>query len=187
MKPYQTNIQTFAAMFEGYAHAVGRFHEAAKTRDPTAAFIPLFEALDWAVSLDERAAKHWTPAGESLGWAWRDKVRGAEVMRGVRFVRNSVHHDWTDALELDEEHGRTFPMTFPVVFFEWRWRPASELPEADRKDANGEEVYRESLEGQPARLTLEAIGQVFWFLRQVLEPSSLRRTPSPPTVTSIQS
>jgi hypothetical protein len=51
MKPYQTNIQTFAAMFEGYAHAVGRFHEAAKTRDPTAAFIPLFEALNWAVSL----------------------------------------------------------------------------------------------------------------------------------------
>lgn len=78
-------------------------------------------------------------------------------------------------------------MTFPVVFFEWRWRPASELPEADRKDVNGEAVYRENLEGQPARLTLEAIGNVFLFLRHVLEPSSLRHTPSPPTVTSIQS
>jgi hypothetical protein len=186
MRPYQTNIQTFAAMVEGYSHAVGRFHEAAKTRDPTAAFISLFEALNWAVSLDERAGKHWTPAGEPLGWAWRDKVRDAKIMRGVRFVRNSVHHDWTDALELDE-HGATFPMTFPVVFFEWRWRPVSELPEVDRKDTKGEAVYRESIEGQPARLTLEAIGNVFWFLRQVLEPSSLRRTPTPPVVTSIQS
>lgn len=185
MLPYRENIQTFTAMFEGYWHAAGRFHEAAKTRDPTATFIPLFEALNWAVSLDERAAKHWTPAGEPLGWAWREKVHGAEILRGVRFVRNSVHHDWSDALELDDQNGSTFPMTFPVVFFEWRWRAADELPERDRKDTGGDAIYRERLEGQPARLTLEALGEVFWFLRQVLEPSSLRRQPSPPVVTVV--
>lgn len=180
MLPYRENIQTFAAMFEGYAHAVERFQEAAKTRDPTATFIPLFEALNWAVSLDERAAKHWTPAGKPLGWAWREKVRDAEILRGVRFVRNSVHHDWSDAVELDER-GRAYPKTFPVVFFEWRWRAADELPERDHKDTGGEAIYREQLEGQPARLTLGKLAEVFWFLRQLLEPSSLRQLPNPPS------
>jgi hypothetical protein len=183
MLPYRANIQTFAAMFEGYSCAVGRFDDAAKTRDPTAMFIPLFEALNWAVSLDERAAKHWTRAGEPLRWTWREKVRHAELLRGVRFVRNSIHHDWSDALELDERKGRTYPRTYPVVFFEWRWRAAGELPELDRPDADGAATYCEHLQGQAARLTLEMLGQVFWLLRQVLEPSSLRRQPGLPVVT----
>ncbi len=185
VQPYSENIQTFAAMFDGYAAATGRFHEAAKTRDATAAFIPLFEALNWAVALDDRAAKHWTPAGKPLGFAWREWVRDAEVMRGVRFVRNSVHHQWSDALVLDEG-GMSFPMTFPVVFFEWRWRPADGLPapEKGRRDEGGEEDYRAMLEGEPARTTLETLANAFYFLRQVLEPSSLRRTPTAPVVSS---
>ncbi len=186
MKPYSENIQTFGAMFEGYASATSRFHEAAKTRDATAAFVPLFEALNWAVALDDRAAKHWTPHGEPLGLGWRESVQDAEIMEGVRFVRNSVHHQWSDALVLDER-GMTFPMTFPAVFFEWRWCSARDLPEPEpgrRRDEAGEEVYRQLLEGQPARLTLETLARAFYFLRQVLEPSSLRRTGAPPVVTS---
>ena len=70
MKPYAENIQTFAAMYAGYAAAMDRFHEASKKHDATATFFPLFEALNWAVALDERAAKHWTPAGEPLSWEW---------------------------------------------------------------------------------------------------------------------
>jgi hypothetical protein len=178
MLPHRENIQTFAAMFEGYWQAVRRFHGAAKTRDPTATFVPLFEALNWAVSLDERAAKHWTPDGEPAGWAWRKRVRDAELLRGVRFVRNSVHHDWSDALALDER-GRAYPKTFPVVYFEWRWRAASELPERDRKDTDGEVIYRERLEHQPARLTLEALGWVFFFLYHDLEPLSAFLAPTP--------
>jgi hypothetical protein len=183
MKPYTENIQTFAAMFEGYAAAVVRFHEAAKTRDPTATFIPLFEALNWAVALDDRAGKHWTPEGKPLGWEWREKIRKAEMMRGVRFVRNSVHHDWSDALDLDES-GRTYPKTYPVVFYEWRWRAADELPEPDKEDKAGAKVYRDLVEGEPARHTLETLGEIFYFLRQVLEPGSLIRIPSPPIVTT---
>lgn len=102
IKPYADNIQTFTAMFEGYAAATRRFYNAAELRDATEAFIPLFEALNWAVALDDRAAKHWTPEGKPLGFAWRERVRDAETMQGVRFVRNSVHHQWSDALELDE-------------------------------------------------------------------------------------
>ncbi|HEV7566095.1 MAG TPA: hypothetical protein VGO31_09085 [Microbacteriaceae bacterium] len=189
MKPYAENVQTFAAMFEGYAGATSRFHEAAKTRDTTATFIPLFDALNWAVALDDRAAKHWTPAGEPLGFGWREKVRAAEVMRGVRFVRNSVHHQWSDALVLDET-GLSFPITFPAVFMEWRWRAAGELPEPEPgrpRDDAGREVYQQMLEGQPARVTLETLAQAFYFLRQVMEPSSLRATPTPPIVTVVPS
>jgi hypothetical protein len=185
MQPYSENIQTFAAMFEGYAQATSRFHEAVKTRDATAAFIPLFEALNWAVALDDRAAKHWVPDGKPLGFTWRERVRDAEVMRGIRFVRNSVHHQWSDALVLDER-GMSFPMTFPLVFFEWRWRTADDLPEPEngRRDDAGKEVYRGMLEGKPARTTLETLANAFYFLRQVLEPSSLTRTSTPPIVTS---
>jgi hypothetical protein len=177
-------------MFEGYAAATTRFLAAAKTRDSTAAFIPLFESLNWAVALDDRAAKHWTPAGKPLGFGWRKKVKDAEVMQGVRFVRNSVHHQWSDALELDER-GLTFPMTFPAVFFEWRWRRADDLPQPEEKRASkhrdaGEGVYKEMLEGKPARLTLETLAEALYFLRQVLEPSSLRPVATPPTVTVVQ-
>jgi hypothetical protein len=180
MKPYADNIQTFAAMFEGFAGAAGRFNDATKGCDPTAAFIPLFEALNWAVALDDRAAKRWTPEGKVLGWEWREKVPGAEIMRGVRFVRNSVHHDWSDALTLDKG-GRAYPKTFPVVYFEWRWRAAGELPEPGRKDKAGEEVYGQELEGQPARVTLETLTGALRFLREAMEPSSLPRA-SVPTV-----
>jgi hypothetical protein len=38
-------------------------------------------------------------------------------MRGVRFARNSVHHQWSDALELDTS-GRRYPRTYPLVYFE---------------------------------------------------------------------
>jgi hypothetical protein len=179
MKPYAENIQTFAAMYAGYAAAMDRFHEASKKHDATATFFPLFEALNWAVALDERAAKHWTPAGEPLSWEWREKVQDAEIMRGVRFIRNSVHHDWSDALELAE--GRAYPKSYPVVYFEWRWRAADELPEPDKPDKHGEKVYRDLVEGKLVRDTLGVTGRVFLFLRQVLEPSSLG-TASAPTV-----
>jgi hypothetical protein len=178
MQPYAENIQTFAAMFEGYAAAADRFQQAARTSDAVATFIPLFEALNWAVALDERTGKHWTPEGKPLGWDWREKISGAEMMWGVRFIRNSVHHDWSDALEL-HKGGVVPPLTPPVVFFEWCWRAVDELPERDMKADDGEKVYREMVEGKPARHTLDALGRVFYFLRQVLEPSSLPRATAP--------
>lgn len=112
-------------------------------------------------------------------------MSGAEIVQGVRFARNRVHHQWSDALKLDEV-GFTFPMTLPLVFFEWCWRAVDDLPEPEgerHKDPGGEEIYRQQLEGRPARITLDALTAVFHFLRQVLEPSSLRRAPNPPVMT----
>lgn len=165
--------QTYAAMFLGYGRASERFETAVKAKVAVDAFLPLFEALNWAVALDDRTAKRWGPDGEVLGWQWRERVPGAEVMGGVRFARNRVHHQWSDALRLDES-GRQYPRSYPLVYFEWVWRPADQLPKG-RPDACGEGVYRRELEGRAARATLAQLGEAFAFLRRVLEPHSLRR------------
>src|SRR5450755_3053386 len=67
--------------------------------DPIAAYNALFEALNWAVAMDDRVGKHWAPDGKPLDWAWRERLgRGVEVMGGVRYARNRVHHQWSDAM-----------------------------------------------------------------------------------------
>jgi hypothetical protein len=176
MKPYAENIQTFTAMFEGFAHAELRFVTAANQGGSTETFIALFEALNWAVALDDRAGKHWTPEGKPLGWEWREKVRGAEIMRGVRFARNHVHHQWSDALEATP--GAQLPRVLPFPLGEWRWRSANELPEPTQPDREGEAVYQDQLQGQPARITLQQLGNVFNFLRKVMEPWTMQRRPT---------
>jgi len=175
MDAHKENIQTFTAMFEGFALAVERFDVAVKDRDSTQTFVSIFEVLNWAVALDDRARKHWCPEGAPLDWAWRDRVRGAEIMRGVQYARNSIHHQWSDALELDEG-GFGFPVTFPMVFFEWRWRAASclPLPEDRKEDKHGRAVYEEHLERDLARTTVHTLVNVFNFMRKQMEP------PQPP-------
>ncbi len=61
----------------------------------------------------------------------RERVQGAEAMACVRFGRNRVHHQLSDALVLDEANGQTLPADWPIVFFSWVWRPVSELPPGD--------------------------------------------------------
>lgn len=166
-----------------------RLETAAKGREPTPAFIALFEALNWAVALDDRAGEHFAPHGKTLGFGWREWPRGAHLMRAVRFARNNVHHQWSDALELNE--GKlAYTKTFPVVYFEWRWHPLTDLSarpsekseKGKKRQAEEEAEYREKLEGEPARVTLHELGQAFHFLRQVLEPASIpRRGYKPPT------
>jgi hypothetical protein len=174
MEAHKENIQTFTAMFKGLAGAIERFDVAVKDRDATQTFVSIFEVLNWAVALDERTGKDWKPEGKLLGWAWRDQVIGAHIMSGVRFARNSVHHQWSDALELDER-GRSYPRTYPVVFFEWRWRPASDLPEPEERHQDkwwkeGKEVYEGHLQSKMARLTIQQLANVFNDLRKRMEP-----------------
>ncbi len=159
-------------LLAGYAQAVARFESAAKGRDATTAFLPLFESLSWAVAVDERIAAHWAPEGKPLEWAWRDRVEGADVMAGVRFARNRVHHQWSDALRLDDR-GFVLPVTLPTGFFEWCWRDLADLPAGKRGDPNGELVYRDRVAGSPARLTLTRLRDAFAFVGSLLEPHAL--------------
>jgi hypothetical protein len=172
MQAYADNIVTFGMLLRGYANAFERFSTAASERDEVATFVPLFEALNWAVALDERCARHWAPEGEPLGFAWRERVTGAEVMRGVRWVRNGVQHQWSEALVVVE--GRQYPKRYPVVYHEWVWRRAGELPDLGRQDASGEATYGEHLQDRPAEVTLGTLGSVFDHVWRLLElPATL--------------
>ena len=86
MKPYDDNIQTFAAMFDGYHQALTRLEAAGTWDEPAPAFIALFEALNWAVALDDRAGEHWAPEGKTLRRRLARPCAGRLSDRAIRFV-----------------------------------------------------------------------------------------------------
>jgi hypothetical protein len=165
MGMYGEGIQTYSAMFEGFTGAARRFLDA---DDPTAAYISVFEALNWAVALDTRTAEIWAPRGvkDMPGWNWRNEIAGAVVLRGIRFARNAMHHDWAEVLEFAESSwsdGRVMPAR-------WVWRPLKRLPPRGRDDPQGRTVYIDELEGRPVRSTLVGLHSGFGRLRSLLEP-----------------
>jgi hypothetical protein len=166
MQPYEQNIVTFRMMLGGLDEALDRLQAAVQQRDSSAAFPPLFESLNWAVALDDRIGEHWAPWGKTLATKWRDEVAAAAVMAGVRFARNRVHHQWADALVLND--GIPFPMPFPIPFFGWMWRAADELPPDGNRQ--GEDVYRERLQGEPAHAALVELQEAFHWVGGLLEP-----------------
>jgi hypothetical protein len=173
VEPYD-NLVTFESMFVGYERALDRFRSAADGNDDVSTFTSVFEVLNWSVALEDRIRKHWAPEGAPLDWAWRERAPGGEVMGGIRFARNSVHHDWSDALE--PPRGLTFPMTFPITFADWQWRPADDLPPPGKPPRQDDrDVYVARVEGRSVRTTLDQLSNTFRFLRGVLEPHSLRQ------------
>jgi hypothetical protein len=133
----------FLSHVNGLVQAFVRFEERAMGRDAEDAYHALFECLAWAASIDER-----------LGYP-----KESPELRGLRFARHRVHHQWADALVLKE--GVRFPIRFPMVFFEYEWRPLEELP-AGRPGDPDEVLYRMHLAAQPARATL---GMAVGYLR----------------------
>ena len=101
-------------------------------------------------------------------------------MRGVRFIRNSIHHDWSDALELAE--GRAYPEEATrSCTSSGAGEQRTSYPSRISRTSTVRRFYRDMVEGKLVRDTLGVTGRVFLFLRQVLEPSSLG-TASAPTV-----
>jgi hypothetical protein len=161
-------------LIRGYVEAAERFQTAAGGRDPDAAFFALFEALNWAVAVDDLLGEVWRPAGTREGYDWRARVPNAEVMDGVRYARNLVHHHWADAVGL-EDRGATFPLRFPVRFFFWLWRAADELPPPTRRwDKARRSAYESQLAGRNAEDTLASLAGVFSFVGRLDPP---RATP----------
>jgi hypothetical protein len=138
-------------------------------------YVPLFEALNWAVALDDRTAAHFVPDGKPVGYRWRKRIPNAEFMGGVRFARNSVHHQWSDALRLDAG-GRQYPRSYPLAYFEWVWRRADELPNPDKEPrTEDKQIYLDHMEGRAARIVLDVLGGVFYTLQHLLEPHTIQR------------
>lgn len=161
----------FSAMATGFHQAVERFKAASPESDPVAATTPLFEALNWAVALDERVRKDWAPDGvdSQPGWNWPVRLTSendAEAVRGIRFVRNRVHHQWADAIRLAQGGSR-----YPPQVFQWVWVQANELPAPDDgHHERGREGYERILENRPADFTLAILAETYHFMVQLLEP-----------------
>jgi hypothetical protein len=169
MKPYE-DIVTFESMLIGFTEALNRLDAAGG--DPILVYNALFEALNWAVALDERVGKHWVPDGEPLSWKWRARLGPpADVMAGVRFARHRVHHQWSDAVMATH--------SVQGEFVAWAWRPLEDLPHG--RDQRGEDIYRDSLQGRPVQAALNVVGGAFLTLMRMLEPHTLRN----PAVTRI--
>ncbi|HEY5852609.1 MAG TPA: hypothetical protein VIW24_00805 [Aldersonia sp.] len=176
MRPYDEPIITFRVLLRGYCEAVERFHASAQT-EPIPGILALFEALNWAVTLDDRVAKHWAPAGTQRvepdgnikpaipGKKWLERWCGDQtVTRAIRFARNRVHYQWAEALEPDS----TDP---PQV--EWSWRSTVDLPPAppDRPDRDGGNAYDTLLAGHPVASTLASIQDLYSQFADLLEPN----------------
>jgi hypothetical protein len=87
-----------------------------------------------------------------------------------------VHHQWADALITDKvSGGLTFPLTFPATFgtvSAWEWRAADDLPTPSNaaKEAPGRKAYTASLAGRKPDHSLAAMGLVFPFVGELLDP-----------------
>lgn len=170
MKPYGDDVVNLQSQVRGFESAGARFRDAITGHDPVVAYVPLFEALNWAVALDDRIKDIWAPDGKPLGWAWRVRAEGgAELLAGLRYARNSVHHHWADALRLDRD-GRAYPKRYPVRYFEWLWRDVADIPAPSQP--HGRDVYKSDLAGRPAEVTLTTLGDVFRFVSGLVEPTA---------------
>ncbi len=139
-------------LLEGFAQASQRFYDVMREREART-FWPLFEALAWTYSIDQRLQAAWKASGHAD--LWYDGFMHGDVAKGVRYARNRVHHQWADALWLSE--GAAFPMQFPMGFYEWRWRP--DLPSGRHDEFKPE--YDDRVAASPARVTLGELSDCF--------------------------
>ena len=149
----------------GLTLAIERYRRTAQDPESSAeqAFIPLSEALAWACSIDETLLKLY---GDAYKQARAADPAGPHI-DGLRFARNRCTHQ----LALVAEHGHLqlpfcLPATIGLLF---RWRPLTELPEADQNHNNGAEAYENWLVGDTAENTLQRVAR---WLRRAFEQFS---------------
>ena len=152
-------------LIDGYEQACKRFYSSMNGSDRDATFMPLFEALSWIVCIDERLQSVWKAAPTNPSRLWSDGFTHGDTVKGVRFARNRVHHQWADALWLSL--GAQLPRKLPFMLGEWRWRP--ELPPGRNNEFEAE--YKHYVAGNPARVTLSELSQCFAEARVALLPA----------------
>ncbi|MDP8942558.1 MAG: hypothetical protein M3N16_00305 [Actinomycetota bacterium] len=168
-------------LLRGYNEAFRRFERAAQGDvTPEPGFLALFEALNWAVALDDRCREHWAPDGEPMGVEWPRRLRRARIVRAIRYARNRVHHQWAEALELRFERVRE-PLADPVREFDWYWAAADDLPPPprNRSDQQGRVAYEKLLASRPAVLTLSPLRGLYSEVADLLEPITATAASSP--------
>jgi hypothetical protein len=109
----------------------------------------VFEALNWSVTLDERI-RH-----ESKGEDWTVGIDGGSVIRALRYARNSVHHDWSAALDIGLASNEFLAPHATVFGITW----VDELA-VERPDRRGAAAYADTLAGRNVGETLLAAAKV---------------------------
>lgn len=112
---------------------------------PSGVYIALFEALNWAVSLDDRLANDWP---DNVGRAWQGEVENGGAIRGLRYARNCVHHDWALAVPWPSQ-----PVDRGSVAERLDW---VEVLSSGRPDPVGADAYRQHLGGESVIVSLSA-------------------------------
>lgn len=149
-------------MIRGYAQAQERYARAAEATGPEPAYFALFEALNWAVAVDDVVAEIWRPAGAREGYSWRSRIESADILVAARAARNLVHHHWARAPQLVVRKGR----------HGWVWPDAASLPPATSAfDSRiGIQEYARLMAGVSVADTLHQIGAVFALVGGLLVP-----------------
>jgi hypothetical protein len=136
---------------------------------PQDVFVPLSEALWWAVSADDgfedlaRSGRGYRPNVGNYREA-RGKDQFGRVLRGLRYARDRCGHQ--RAL-IAVEDGLRLPFVLPAVLGElFRWRPSDQLPPPDpRFRSEGLRPDHDSLlSGRPASEALESAAK--WFTQE---------------------
>ena len=148
------NVVDVGVLVLGYHGAVLRL-EAVGIGDADEAFVPLFEALNWAAAIDWRVSEDFAPDGLDLmpRKAWERRVSTDSTIFGLRFARNVVHHDWTQAVEWTADG--------------WRWRPGADLA-SERKGLNN---YQRELAGKLVLPTLQSLDRTLSLVAFLLDSS----------------
>jgi hypothetical protein len=148
-------------LVKGYRRALARFDATADQREQVERFIPLFEALNWAVTIAEFLSKRGCGVDD-------------DTIRGLQFARNRVHHQWADALEAQDVPnpvivspvGGRSRVVMPPTRVDWFWKPLDQLPAVPPRFSDPEcaRLYSAHLAGQSAR---DALAQLDDLLRRL--------------------
>jgi hypothetical protein len=147
-------IVPICTFISGYERAAQRFYDVMNNGAPAQTFIPLFEALGWAYSIDDRFQAAWERE-DHADKLWYDGFKHGDVVKGFRFARNRVHHQWAEALHTTS--GASLPRALPFALMEWRWN--SELPPGWNDRFKSE--YEDRLADSPVRVTLGELQECF--------------------------
>lgn len=143
-------------LYDGYVGACARFQAVEDARrEAKETFIPLFEALNWAVSFEDLVRKQ-------QGAPLKD-----DLVLAIRYARNRVHHQWAAALNAVEQ--RFGPVRAPGgpqilgTYVQWFWKRLEVLPDAPRSrpDRKGQAAYAERLADRSVRPTLRELQDIF--------------------------
>jgi hypothetical protein len=152
-------------LLTGLQQAISRL-----TSSPGDPFIPVFESLNWIVTIDE-----WLQV-ERDDRDWWVREPDGELVRALRFVRNRVHHQWADAIGSKQSrwlrllhYGQPPPSRFPPFgpphFVDLgTWVGPDGLPTATEErfvDPSGRTLYAERLAGRSVYETMLRVYQLF--------------------------